>query len=390
VWAGLLPLMAVYFHLFTPISIVANLLVIPLLGFIIALGMVSLLAFPVWPWLTLTLNNANYFLLSVMINGVEWLGKASFGHWFVQAPPAWSVWGYYGLGGLFLSRRLGNHRRRLAVALAVSMVGAVVWLTVHSHDTVDLTVLALNDGMSLFLDCPGERQDVLIDGGSDWSGARVVVPFLRAQGVDRLAAMVLTRGDKAHVAGLSVVAHEVPTREAIYSGVRPRSKYYTQWLSAMKTHRIPRHAVKAGDELQFGRGVHVRLLNPPEESVSKRSDDNALVLVFEVGSTRVLCLSDVGETVEKRIATEFPELHAQVIVKGRHGRETSCTDALLDAVQPEAVVQTVGTGPNARYPEPDVRSRLEERGIAFYRTDETGAVTIRLTKDGYTISTYFK
>jgi competence protein ComEC len=389
-WCGLVPLMAANFHLFTPISILANLLVIPLLGVIIALGMTSLLAFSVWPWLTLTLNNANYFLLNVMIHGVEWLGHESPGHWFVQSPPPWAVCGYYGLGVLLLSRRLNGSCRRWGVALAFPVVVAALFLNGAGPGKVDLTVLALDDGLSIFLNNPGEQDDVLIDGGSDWSGARVVVPFLRAQGVDRLAAMVLTRGDKAHAAGLSAVARQVPTREAIYSGVRSRSKYHGQWLTEAKDRGLSLHTVKAGDELRFGRDVRVRVLNPPREPVSNRSDDNALVLAIEFGPTRVLYTSDAGETVEKRIVREFRDLHAQVIVKGQHGRETSCTGALLDAVRPEAVVQVVSLRPSYRYPEPGLRDRLAQRGIALYRTDETGAVTIRMTPKGHTLNTYLR
>ncbi len=389
-WVGLLPLMAVYFHLFTPISIVANLLVIPLLGSIIALGLVSALAFSVWPWLTLTLNNASFFLLSVMIPGVEWLGDLSFGHWFVQAPPAWTVCGYYGLGVLLLSRRVSAQRRRLATVVAIPVAGATLFLSGDRTEKVDLTVLALNDGMSVFLDSAGEHNDVLIDGGSDWSASHVVVPFLRAQGVDRLAAMVLTCGDGAHAAGLNVVAQEVPTREAIYNGVPTRSKYYWPWIDGMKAHGITLHTVKAGDELQFTRGVRVRVLNPPPGSPSNRSEDNALVLAIEFGPTCVLLMSDAGETVEKRLVKELGDLHARVIVKGQHGSETSCTDEFLDAVRPETVVQVVALHPSDRYPEPGLRERLARRNVKLYRTDDAGAVTIRLTPQGYEVHTFLK
>jgi competence protein ComEC len=274
--------------------------------------------------------------------------------------------------------------------VAIPAVGVVLFLGHRRVEKADLTVLALNDGMSVFADAAGEQNDVLIDGGSDWSGSHVVVPFLRSRGVDRFAAIVLTRGDKAHAAGLDIVANEIPVREAIYSGLASRSKYYSQWLEDMNAHRIPLHIVKAGDELNLAPGVRVRVLNPPRGSAANRSEDNALVLAVEAGTTRVLYLSDAGETVEKRLLKAFGDLHAQVIVKGHHGSEQSCTGEFLDAVRPEAVVQVVGVRPSSRYPDPDLRDRLAQRGIALYRTDDAGAVTIRLRTDGYEVHPFLK
>ncbi|HXI84220.1 MAG TPA: DNA internalization-related competence protein ComEC/Rec2 [Verrucomicrobiae bacterium] len=389
-WLGLLPLMATYFHLFTPVSIAANLLVIPLLGCILALGLLAALAHIVSAWLTVTLNNANGFLLSIMIRGVEWLGRLPFGHCFVQAPPLWLVWAYYGLAILLLSKRITAPRRGLAAALAVPTVGLALFLSGGHTDKVELTVLSLNDGMSVFIDAPGERTDMLVDGGGGWSGAHIVIPFLRAQGVNQLAATVLTRGDKAHAAGLDTVAGEVPIREAIYSGIASRSKYYPEWLDEMKAHKIPLRAVKAGDDLSATPDVHIRVLNPPPGIAASRSEDNALVLAVEFGPTRILLMSDVGETVEKRLLKEFRDLHAQVIVKGQHGTESSCTAEFLDAVHPDAVVQVVNLNDSHRYLEPNLRDRLAERKIALIRSDDSGAVTIQISRDKYQIHTFLK
>ncbi len=98
-------------------------------------------------------------------------------------------------------------------------------------------------------------------------------------------------------------------------------------------------------------------------------------------------MADTGETVERRLLKEARDLRAQLIVKGRHSTESSCTDAFLDAVQPDAVVVAASVRPIERYPEPELRERLQRRGVRLIRTDEAGAVTIRLTKRGYTIAT---
>jgi competence protein ComEC len=388
-WIGLLPLMAMYFHLFTPISVLANVLVIPMLGSIIALGLLGAAVYPWWSWLTLTLNNANFFLLSTMIHGVEWLGRIPFGHQFVRAPPAWLSVGYYAFGVLLLSRRISWPRRKLAAAIGAPVLGAAALFAMWPQHTVELTVLDLTDGPSVFINSPGERNDWVVDGGGDWSGARQVVPFLRAQGVDQLDAIVLTRGDKAHAAGLSNVVEQIPIGRAIHGGTSSRSKYFWDWLEITRAARIPITTMRAGDEVTIGDGLSVRVLNPPRGRAFSRSDDNSLVLLLEFGPNRVLLMSDAGETVERRLVAGGQDLHAQIIIKGRHSTETSCTESFLEAVRPDAVVQIVNTQPSTRYLQTEVRDRLQQHGIRFYRTDETGAVTIRLERDGYEIRTWF-
>jgi len=389
-WLGLVPLMALYFNLFTPISIIANLLVIPLLGCIIALGLLAALAHAASTWLALTLNNANSLLIVLMVRGVDWLGAVPFGHRFVQAPPVWFVWVYYAVGVLALSRWISVKHRRLIAAIAAPVM--IVALFVHDgpSNKVDLTVLSLSDGTSIFARVQGSHHDLLIDGGGGWDGMHVVVPFLRSEGVNRLEAAVLSCGDKAHAAGLTVVASEVGARQAVWSGILSRSKYCAEWVNQIKARKIPLRAVEAGDELLSTPMVHIRVLNPPPGMIANRADDNSLVLSVEYGPTRVLLMSDAGATVEKYLLRNNTNLHAQVIVKGQHGKEPSCTADFLDAVKPETVVQVVNTGDTHHYPEPALRDRLTARGINYLRTDDDGAVTIRLTKNGCEVRTFLK
>jgi competence protein ComEC len=385
-WIGLLPLMAVYFHLFTPISILANVLVVPMLGIIIALGMASTAAHAVWPWLAATFNNANYCLLSTMIHGVAWLGRAPGGHQFVQAPPLWLVAAYYVLLALLLNTHLPRRRLTLGIVVPAFCVAVAVW---HWPDNaVEITALDLHDGMAVFVNAPGEANDWLLDGGGDWSGERVVVPHLRSQGVDRLHTVLLTRGDKAHAAGLSAVIEKIGATRAAHGGTGSRSKFFWNWLGLVRERKLEIVTVREGDEWSVGPGIRVRVLNPPRDSLYTRSDDNAVVLLVESGTTRVLLTSDIGESVERRLLDSHVDLRAQVIIKGRHSEEASCTEEFLNAVKPEAVIQCASSLSLVRYPQPDLRDRLRQRGVAYYRTDETGAVTIHMTPQGYSIRTW--
>ena len=383
-WLGLVPLMAVYFHLFTPVSIVANLLVIPLLGSVIALGLASVVASAVWPGLALVFNNANFFVLGVMLHGVNWLSRWPWGHWFVQAPPVWLTVGYYAVLLVWMSRQL-SRRIKLGITGVAVAVTAVILLAQH-ETVVEITALDLRDGMAVFVNLPGEQHDFLIDGGGLWSGERVVVPFLRGQGVDRLEALVLTRNNKAHAAGLTAVAQAIPVQRVLHNGTYALSKYFWDWLATARRQHLENGALRADGEWRVTGDFRWRVLHPQVPfSGGRRSDNNSVVLLMEYGPTRVLLTSDIGQSVEHFLVAGKADLRAQILVKGRHSTEPTGSGEFLDAVQPAAVVQVVNTEPSSRYLEPALRDRLRQRQILLYRTDEIGAVTIRLKQTGYEI-----
>ena len=386
-WVGLVPLLAIYFHLFTPVSIVANLLVIPLMTAIISLGMVATMAHAVWPWLTLTFNNANLLLLAIMTRSMGWLSEMPFSHWYVQSPPMWLVVAYYTLGSVLLIRWI-SWRLRLAILVTVVMLGGTLAEVNLRRDIVELTVLSLNDGPAIFLNAPGERNDWLIDGGGSWDGARVLPPFLQAQGVDQLGAVVLTRGIRSHAGGLSAVLDEIPVAQVMHANASARSVFSRQWLATVNERRIPQRTLLAGDILTAGNYVRVQVLSPPNKSaISTQRYDNALVLAIEVGPTRVLLMSDTGETVERRLLESGADVRATVIVRGQHGKESCCSPEFLSAARPDVMVLAVNARSNSRETDPDLHRRLKERGVKLLRTDETGAVTIRLTGRGYQLRT---
>jgi competence protein ComEC len=279
--------------------------------------------------------------------------------------------------------------KKITATIAVPALVIATAVSWAREDTVRLTVLDLNDGMSVFVDAPGQRGDVLVDGGGDWSGTRVVVPFLRAQGVDQLAATILTRADKAHAAGLSAVAGAMPVGEAIHSGVLSRSKFHAQWLAQMQSLAVPLRKVRTNDEFGFSDEPRWRVLYPPPLLSASRSDDNSLVLELSHRGVNVLMMSDAGASIERWLVEEGKLRRAHVIVKGRHGSEPSCTEAFLAVARPELVVQVVGFRPSGRYAEPELAERLARRGARYLRTDDCGAVQLALTGDGYSVHTQF-
>src|SRR5437773_5702937 len=85
-WAGSLPLILWYFHLVTPISLFANLVVVPIAFFVLAIALLSLLSAPLLPWLGVIFNNANWALATLVIGIVHLFAQIPGGHFYVEQP----------------------------------------------------------------------------------------------------------------------------------------------------------------------------------------------------------------------------------------------------------------------------------------------------------------
>src|SRR4030095_5206294 len=85
-WIGSLPLILWYFHLVTPISLLANLVVVPIAFFVLAVALLSLITTALLPWVALIFNNANWSLATLVIGIVHLFAQIPGGHFYVGEP----------------------------------------------------------------------------------------------------------------------------------------------------------------------------------------------------------------------------------------------------------------------------------------------------------------
>ena len=79
-------------------------------------------------------------------------------------------------------------------------------------------------------------------------------------------------------------------------------------------------------------------------------------------------------------------LESDVIKIGHHGSSTSNTNKFLKAVNPEMAVISVGKNNDYGHPHEEVKSRLRDLEIPYYRTDMVGSVLF--VTDGDFIEVY--
>src|SRR5438874_1954127 len=345
-WLGSLPFVLWYFHIVTPISLLANLVVVPIAFFILAIALLSLLLTPLLVWPAVIFNNANWFLAQVVLAIVHLLAQVPGGHFYLERP---------------------------------------LW---PQNDIAKITVLDLGAGAAVHLRT--RSGDWLFDCGSDRTYQRVVREYLHAAGVNRLDGLLLTHGDALHIGGATELLHDFPGVRLIDNPAPDRSAVHQRLQRLFQQREIKPNNLVAGDSFRLSGEVTGHVLFPPlVVSASIADDQTYVVQLFIPPSTSILFMSDSGLETERALLTYGLDLHSDIVVKGQHHSGQSGTDAFLDAVRPRLIIASSRDFPDYERISDEWVERVRARRIKLFRQDETGAVTLRFGHDGWKAQSYF-
>ena len=374
---GSMPWMAHYFNICTPVSLLANLAVVPLAAVALMSGLGSLLTAAWFPDASVLYNHSAWLAMGLMCAASRWSADLP-GAWFhVASPSIVAVAGYY-----LLLIAVGTVGRPFVTRSRIAAIGIGTLLVVGSglaglHSTgMRLTVLPLRGGDSLFIDAPGSSLDLLVDTGDARAVDQVVRPFLRARGINRLPNLLLTHGDVRHVGGATVVREEFRVGQTITGRARSRSPAYRALIKELEATGSGWREVERGDRV-----CGWRVLHPAADDRFSRADDNALVLLGEFEDVRILLSSDLGRLGQRTLLDREPGLKVDVIIASMPNPDEPLSDGFLRLLEPRLVVVSAGEYPASERPSRALRDRLRAHAFPIFFTCDHGAVYLTL-RDG--------
>ncbi|HWB57620.1 MAG TPA: DNA internalization-related competence protein ComEC/Rec2 [Gaiellaceae bacterium] len=271
--------------------------------------------------------------------------------------------------------------RRAAVLAGVALALVVAWRGLPSRpapppEGLRLTVLDVGQGDAILLQVP--EGAVLVDEGPPEAD---VADRLDGLGVDRLTALVLTHPERDHVGGAADVLERVPVEAILDPRIPAEGEDETRALAAARERGVPVLAARAGEEFRIG-ALRLRVLWPDRDPLAGgNANDSAIVLLASYGTVDVLLTADA----EGAVTVPIRPPPAEILKVAHHGSDDPRLPELLELVRPRIAVVSVGSDNDYGHPTPATMAALAGApGLAVYRTDEDGSVTIET--DGARIS----
>jgi competence protein ComEC len=425
---GVLPLSVYYFHYLPTGALIFNLLLLPLTAFIVGFGLTGALAGLIFPFLGASLLWASRPLLELML-AVTDLSNLPGLYLALNPPGPFLLIFSYGLLGSFLTiyyrweknnstgddqsffhylwekcKKFYTTRRKLAVSAILvfsAIVTIVIWVGIlfPREQPLTITFIDVGQGASALVEAPCGAV-ILIDAGGEPAykndpgavGEKVVLPFLRYKGVNKIDLAIITHPHEDHFGGFIPLLDAICINQLLLSPVSGESCYYTDLLEKAKNGGTEIITGYTGQSWNCGSGLQIDILGPPAELIRNTGSElnnNSLVIMLKYETNVALFTGDIEDLAVQELLINKPELEAMLLQIPHHGGYLAAIDELLDSVQPELAVIQVGAN-TFGHPHPFVIEALEEAGIQTYRTDQHGAIIFKTDGRGLEVSTVGK
>jgi competence protein ComEC len=391
--ATTLPLMIYHFGDFSPLSLVSNLLILPLQPAIMYLGSTAAMAglaylplgqvlgWAAWLFLTYTIR-----IVEITANWIHSSGASSSIH------PALLL-AYYGLLTLFtlnptkrlisadaLKRLLARGAVRKAVVSALVVVLVLVWLAVASlpDGRLHVAFLDVGQGDAILIETPAGHR-LLVDGGPSPAALLAALGRYLPFWDRRIDMILLSHPHEDHLRGLLSVLQRYRVRQVIASDVSHDSALFQQWRQQLDDRSIPLLAVQHPLLVDFGDGPTTEVFSPHVGTFDSL-DETSLVAHLTWEKAAFLFTGDLEAEDLLSFQDEGWSLACTVLKVPHHGSNAAVSEDLLMVTRPDLAVVSVGADNRFGHPAAETLACLEQAGIRALRTDQVG--TVEVTTDG--------
>ncbi len=431
--AVMFPLLLYFYYEIPLYAIFLNLIVIPLMSWILGAGLAGSFL--------LLFGNTSLVFLSVpgkwllkscgfLLECFEKLANVSLSlpgaRWVAGQPKLWQILGYYLLLALALcclmwkkerkekkSEKGKKTRRRKEAAFL--LYGLAVWICISGRglgSDLEITMLDVGQGDCFVLRLPG-NVTCLIDGGSSdvkAAGKFRLEPFLKARGISSLDYVFVSHGDQDHCNAVEELFSRQRTGIEIRNLVLPCREAWDEKLENLaaeaRTAGIKVEEIRTGQSLVCRETVLTCLL-PDAATAEEPGNGASMVLKLEYHNFRMLFTGDLETEQEAELIRKLEEteqgnkagsvetdrgktgkieagnIPITVLKTAHHGSSGSTGTAFLEKITPTYAWISSGKENPYGHPHPDTMKRLQEAGCQIYNTQESGAVILRT--DGYKI-----
>lgn len=288
------------------------------------------------------------------------------------------------IGTLNQKQVLKKYKKILASILL--LIYSFAFIRIHCPIEGQVTFIDVGQGDSILVTTPFPRKVYMIDTGGKLNFLhkktvpqvnRITLPFLHAQGIDKIDGLFVSHQDADHVGDIKPLLEQISVKKLYMAkGLIENPSFKKRIQDNVRNTELVE--LLAGMPINDGK-MQFQIVYPFEKGSGKNED--SLSLTFVINGFRWLFTGDLGQEGEKEIMQKY-HLHADYFKLGHHGSKTSSNYDFLKDLHPKMVFISAGRNNRFGHPHAETILTLKKLGIPWVSTQDCGMISWYYGKNG--------
>lgn len=246
---------------------------------------------------------------------------------------------------------------------------------ISHNNTSKSSIHFIDTGNSDAILITGEK-NILID-GADNDDESSLVSYLNKQNIKSLDYIIATHPDADHIGALDAVIKNIDVKNLLVANGSKDTKTYKDFINAAADKKLSPSVPIDGKKFELGNNSYMMLFN---SNGGSDANEQSLVTLYVNRNDKLLFMGDAGEETEHEILNKLEDV--DLVKIGHHGSRTSTSTELLNKVNPEFAVITVGKENSYGHPHIETMEKLKSKNLKLHRTDQCGTIVFTSTGNG--------
>ncbi|MBK8554056.1 MAG: DNA internalization-related competence protein ComEC/Rec2 [Ignavibacteria bacterium] len=384
---GTIPITANYFGKISVISLLTNIIAVPLANLSLAIGFFQMFIAAISEYLSSVISETNNVLLYVQLSFIQWCASPDFAYFSVENFNFTSIIAYYLIVLILIWRKTeGNFCFRIILS-GLILCGYFI-LETDLEKKLKITFLDVGQGDCSVIHTPDDKI-ILVDCGRTSfvsnSGERIIAPYLKRNSVSRIDLLIITHLHLDHIGGIHYLLENFEIGKIIESGQKYNTAFTNTMDSLIQAKKIPRETIRTGDYINNIENLRLYFIFPGAEFVDQTGNtlnnnlnNGSVAFILKYKENEFFFSGDIEKESENFISDTYTGfIETDVLKVAHHGSITSSTIKFIVNNKPQHAVISCGMYNKFNHPSDLVLNRLNNIGAVIHRTDTEGAVVFQ-------------
>lgn len=341
------------------ISILLNIILIPIISIIILPLTILIYIFPI-------LDSILYLFTNTLETISLFISKINITKIIFPKPSLLIIVLYY---IIFLLSYQNKKYFYLNIILLI-----IIYISPYLNSNFEVVMFEVGEADCHLIKYPYNKNTILIDTGkNEYKIKNEVIPYLKSIGIKKIDYLIITHGDEDHIGGSITLINNFQVKNVI--------------LNKGTFTDLEKELIKNLNKKKIPYQININKINLSNYTIYllnntkyNNENDNSIITYFTYQKYKFLYMGDASITTEDNLLENYNLNNISILKVGHHGSNTSSSKDFISQINPSISLISVGENNIYHHPNKEVINNLSKSRI--YRTDINNMVKLTINSKG--------